>query len=382
LIPELTSAERNRYARHLVLPEIGEAGQLKLKSARVVIVGLGGLGSPAALYLAAAGVGTLGLIDDEIVELSNLQRQVLHASSAEGTPKVQSAAERLKALNPEIRIEAKQVRMTSANALNLLRGFDIVIDGSDNLPTRYLVNDACALLGLPDVYGSVIGFEGQLSVFDASRGPCYRCLYPNPPQPGSVRSCVEAGVLGGQTGVIGTLQSIEALKMILGEGEPLIGRVLLFDSLTARFDEMRLQKDVNCALCGTHPSIHDLRDYEAFCSHNGGRGISMESTFSAISVHQLKQKIEKGEKVFLLDVREPYEYKVANLSGHLIPLGQLADRVHELDPEREIVVYCHHGNRSAFAVQFLKNQGFESVVNLAGGIDAWSQEVDPSLPRY
>lgn len=382
MIPELSAGERERYARHLVLPEIGEAGQLKLKRSRVVIVGLGGLGSPAALYLAAAGVGALALIDDEMVETSNLQRQVLHSTPATGTPKVQSAAERLHALNPDVRIEAMQVRLTSGNALSLLRGHDIVIDASDNLPTRYLVNDACSLLGLPDVYGSVIGFEGQLSVFHASKGPCYRCLFPHPPEPGTVPSCAEAGVLGVLPGIIGTLQATEALKLILGQGEAMVGRVLLYDALATKFEEVRLEKDDHCALCGTHPSIHDLGDLEAFCSNNGGTKNSMGSTFSEISVHDLKQRIQKGERVFLLDVREPYEYKVANLSGHLIPLGQLADRVQELDPEKEIVVYCHHGNRSAFAVQFLKNQGFESVLNLSGGIDAWSKEVDPNLPRY
>jgi len=379
---ELSSAERDRYARHLVLLEIGEEGQRKLKNARVVVVGLGGLGSPAALYLAAAGVGTLGLVDDEVVELSNLQRQVIHFSSSQGMPKVRSAEARLREVNPHVQVEGMQVRLRAVNALDLLKKYDVVIDASDNLETRYLINDACALLGLPDVYGSVVGFEGHVSVFDARKGPCYRCLYPRPPEPGSIRTCSEAGVLGVLPGMVGTLQAAEALKLVLGVGESLIGRVVLVDALGARFDEMRLQKDQECPLCGTRPSIRALIDYEAFCSHKGGTTNLMGSVFSEISVQHLKQRLEKGESILLLDVREPYEYRVANLSGHLIPLGQLADRAEELDRSREIVVYCHHGSRSAFAVQFLKNQGFERVLNLTGGIDAWSREVDPSLPRY
>ena len=374
--------ERQRYARHFVLPEVGEAGQEKLKRSSVLIVGVGGLGSPAAMYLAAAGVGTLGLADGDSVQLNNLQRQILHGTAQQDRPKVLSGQDRLRDINPHVTTTLYQTTLTSENAFEILRPYDVVIDATDNFPTRYLLNDACVLLGKPDIFASILGFDGYVSVFDARRGPCYRCMFPEPPDPGSVPTCAEGGVLGVLPGIIGSLQASEALKLILGIGDPLIGRVLRFDALAAHLDELSLSKDPGCSVCGTNPTVKHLIDYEGFCSRKDEGSERMEHQEGEISVRRLKERLDKGEQMFLLDVREPYEHRIANLNGHLIPLGQLADKVHELDPLRETIVYCHHGNRSAFAVQMLKNFGFENVRNLVGGIDRWAHEIDPTMQRY
>ncbi len=381
-ILQFSREEMLRYSRHFMLPEVGEEGQRKLKNAAALVVGAGGLGSPAAMYLAAAGVGRLGLVDFDEVDLSNLQRQVLYSTSDVGKSKLEIARERLRGINPEIEIEAHPTRLTSANALEILREYDVVVDGSDNFPTRYLVNDACALLGKPNVYGSIFRFEGQVSVFDAKRGPCYRCLYPEPPPPEAVPNCAEGGVLGVLPGIIGSLQTLEVLKLILGKGDPLIGRLLLFEGLKFRFDEFRLSKNPVCPLCGEHPVIHELIDYEAFCGVAAPAGEPGDGSFD-ITPEELKRRIELGADIFLLDVREPLEYRFCRLEGScLVPLNDLPGRIKELDPSRETVVYCHHGIRSAWAVEFLRQAGFEKVKNLAGGIEAWAQQVDRDMPRY
>lgn len=365
-----------------MLPEVGEKGQQKLRSARVLIVGVGGLGSPAAMYLAAAGVGTIGLVDDDVVDISNLQRQIIHSSGMEGNPKVSSAGDRLCSINPLVEVKLFRSRLTSQNALEIIEGYDVVVDASDNFPTRYLVNDACVLLGKPDVYGSVLGFEGHASVFFSRKGPCYRCLHPEPPPASAAPTCADAGVLGVLPGVIGTIQATEALKLVLGVGEPLFGRVMIFDAHAMKFTEMKLPKDPDCVLCGQRPSITQLIDYETFCSGKKQEAAGNVTDVPEISVRQLKDRLERGEVPFLLDVRESYEYKIANLRGKPIPLGELPARMHELDRSREVIVYCHHGHRSWLAVEFLKKQGFGMVKNLTGGIDAWAREIDPQMPRY
>lgn len=378
-LPDLSHEEILRYSRHLLLPEVGVEGQRKLKAARVLMIGAGGLGSPIALYLAAAGIGTLGIVEFDAVDLTNLQRQVLHGTSQVGRPKLDSAADRLQDLNPTVRVERHPVRLSSLNALEILGGYGIVIDGSDNFPTRYLVNDACVLLGKPLVYGSIFRFEGQVSVFDATRGPCYRCLYSEPPPPGLVPSCAEGGVLGVLPGIIGSLQALEAIKLILGAGDSLVGRLLLFDALKLRFRELQLRKDPDCPLCGPRPSITGLIDYEAFC----GIGASATPAGVEISVAELHATLEAGRPVEILDVREPHEFEIVSLPGStLIPLGELPSRLTQLDSRAELVVLCHHGARSLQAVELLRGAGFSHVRSLAGGIEAWALEVDPTLARY
>jgi molybdopterin/thiamine biosynthesis adenylyltransferase/rhodanese-related sulfurtransferase len=380
-LPELSQAELLRYGRHLILPEVALEGQKRLKASSVLVVGAGGLGSPLALYLTAAGVGRLGLVDFDRVDESNLQRQILYGSSVVGQSKLASARERLRDLNPHVRVEAHETRLSRANAFEILEPYDVVADGTDNFPTRYLVNDACALLGKPNVYGSIFRFEGQVSVFDARRGPCYRCLYPEPPPPGLVPSCAEGGVLGVLPGVIGVLQGIETVKLLLGIGEPLIGRLLLFDALAMSFREMALRKDPACPLCGEKASIRELVDYEQFCgivAEQDGAGDAWE-----IAPRELQALKDQGADVVLLDVREPHEHAIASITGaRLVPLATLPARLSELDSARPIVLHCHHGQRSRMALELLRRSGFTKLKNLRGGIDAWSREVDPTVPRY
>lgn len=370
-------AELIRYARHLTLPGVGVAGQDKLRTARVLIVGVGGLGSPAALYLAAAGVGTLGLIDADRVDLTNLQRQILHGTGAIGQSKLESAAGRLADLNPTTRLELHPVRLSSANAADLIDSYDIVIDGSDNFPTRYLVNDACILGGKPFVYGSILRFDGQVSVFGAPGGPCYRCLFSEPPPAELVPNCAEAGVLGVLPGVVGTLQATEVLKLILGVGEPLIGRLLLYDALKARTRDVAIRRDPSCAVCGDKPTVTRLIDYEAFCGVTGREASSAE-----VAPVELAAWIESGVPLELIDVREPWETEIGTIPGsRLIPLGELPGRLADLDPRRLYVTVCHRGQRSLAAQSLLGGAGFEAR-SLQGGVDAWSTEIDPGLPRY
>jgi len=377
----LSHEELLRYSRHLTLPDVGLDGQAKLQGARVALIGAGGLGSPAALYLAAAGVGTLGLVDFDVVDRSNLQRQILHGTAAIGTPKIDSARARLRDVNPHVQVETFGQKLTSGNALEILREFDIVVDGSDNFPTRYLVNDACVLLGKPDVYGSVFRFDGQVSVFCAKEGPCYRCLYAEPPPPDLVPSCADGGVLGVLPGIIGSLQALEAIKLIVGFGESLIGRLVLFDGRRMQFRELALQKDPDCPVCGEHPSVTELIDYEAFCGvGDGGSGMGEGAEISAAEL-----QLERSRKpdLVLVDVREPREAEIARIDGaRNIPLRELPGRLAELPGHGEIVTLCHHGPRSLKAREILKGAGFSSVRSLAGGIDAWSREVDDTVPRY
>jgi len=377
--PSLDAHELRRYHRHLILPEVGMAGQRRLKGARVLIVGAGGLGSPAALYLAAAGVGTLGLVDFDVVEVTNLQRQILHGSAAVGRPKLESAAARLADLNPHVAVIRHDTRLSRDNALELIGGYEVVLDGADNFATRYLVNDACALLGRAVVHGSIFRFEGQASVFDAARGPCYRCLYREPPPPGMVPTCAEGGVLGVLPGVIGTLQAIEAIKLVLGIGEPLIGRLVVFDALATRFRELTLRKDPDCPLCGTHPTVRELQDYDAWC----GGPAATETMHEDVTVTELAAARARGDELVLLDVREPFELEIARLDGAVhVPMRLLPERLGELERTRPLVILCHHGNRSRVALEYLRGQGFTNLHNLKGGIDAWSLEVDPAVPRY
>ncbi|MCX6545422.1 MAG: molybdopterin-synthase adenylyltransferase MoeB [Acidobacteria bacterium] len=379
-LPELDRDEIARYSRQLILPEIGVDGQRRLKAGRVLVVGAGGLGSPVALYLAAAGVGTLGLVDFDTVDLSNLHRQILHGTPDVGRSKLASASDRIAAINPNVEVRRHEGALASANALDVVRDYDVVVDGTDNFPTRYLVNDACVLLGKPNAYGAIFRFEGQASVFAAKDGPCYRCLYPEPPPPGLVPSCAEAGVLGVLPGLIGTIQATEAIKLLVGIGEPLVGRLLVYDALRLRFQELRLQKDPDCPVCGTHPTIRELVDYNAFCGMTPARAGDVDFD---ISPADLKARMDRGEALFLLDVREPQEYQVARLPGGvLIPPGELVARQGELDSDAEIVAYCHYGVRSANATAYLRNAGFSRVRNLAGGIEAWSLTIDPTVPRY
>jgi len=377
----LSNDEILRYSRHLIMPEVGMEGQQRLKAAKVLCVGAGGLGSPLALYLAAAGVGTLGLVDFDVVDATNLQRQIIHTTADVGRKKLDSAAEKLKAINPFLEVRTFETRLTSDNALELTRQFDMVVDGTDNFPTRYLVNDACVLTGRPNVYGSIFRFEGQVSVFATRGGPCYRCLFPEPPPPGLVPSCAEGGVLGILPGLVGVMQATEAVKLILGRGEPLVGRLLLVDALGMRFRELKLRKDPSCPACGERPTLTKLADYEAFCGVRGEESPA-SSGVPEVTAEQLKRELDAGEDLFILDVREPHEHQICNLGGHLIPLGELPRRAHELDSSREIVAYCHVGVRSARAVAFLHGAGFRKVRNLAGGIRAWADRIDRTMPKY
>ncbi len=378
----LTKEEVMRYSRHLIMPEVGMEGQLKIKAAKVLCIGTGGLGAPLGLYLAAAGVGRIGLVDFDVVDTTNLQRQVLFGTSDVGRPKTQAAANRLRNLNPDIRIDTYETQLTSANALELFKDYDIIVDGTDNFPTRYLVNDACVITGKPNVYGSIFRFEGQITVFGYPGGPCYRCLYPEPPPPGLVPSCAEGGVLGVLPGIVGTIQAAETLKLIIGKGEPLIGRLLLFDALAMKFRELKLRKNPDCPVCGTHPTVTKLIDYAEFCGVRGEEAPTTVTNVPEITAPELKARLDKGDDIYVLDVREPHEYQICNINGHLIPLGELPQRVHELDSSREIVAHCKSGKRSAQAVEFLRGAGFRKISSLKGGILAWSDEVDPTVPKY
>ncbi len=379
---KLSREEIQRYSRHLIMPEVGMEGQLKLKKARVLTIGTGGLGAPLGLYLAAAGVGHLGLVDFDVVDSSNLQRQVTFTTADVGKSKAEAAKARLQALNPMIDIVSYDTRLTSENALDLFRDYDIIVDGTDNFPTRFLVNDACVLLGKPNVYGSIFRFEGQATVFGYTGGPCYRCLYPEPPPPGLVPSCAEGGVLGVLPGIVGSIQAMETIKLILGAGDPLVGRLLLFDALAMRFRELKLKKNPECAICGDHRTITKLIDYEEFCGIRGEEAPAMTDGIQEITPTELKARQDRGDKPFLLDVREPHEYQICNLNGKLIPLGELARRVNELDSSVEMVVHCRSGKRSADAIHFLQTAGFKKLLNLKGGVLAWADEVDPRMPKY
>lgn len=378
----LSNEEILRYSRHLIMPEVGMEGQLKLKRAKVLLVGTGGLGAPLGLYLAAAGVGRIGLVDFDKVDFTNLQRQIMFGTSDVGRPKIDAAGERLGNLNPDIQIDRHETALTSENALDILRDYDVVVDGTDNFPTRYLVNDACVLLGKPNVYGSIFRFEGQASIFGAPGGPCYRCLYPEPPPPGLVPSCAEGGVLGVLPGIIGAIQAMETLKLILGKGEPLIGRLLLFDALGMKFRELKLRRNPECPVCGEHPTLTKLIDYAEFCGVRGEETPAPLTTVPEMTPRDLKARLDRGDDIYVLDVREPHEYQICNIGGHLIPLGDLSRRVNELDSSREIVAHCRSGKRSAEAVEFLRKAGFKKLWNLKGGILAWSDEVDPAVPKY
>src|SRR5438067_7812445 len=375
---KMNDEERLRYSRHLIMPEVGLKGQERLKAARVLCIGAGGLGSPAALYLAAAGVGTIGVVDLDDVDLSNLQRQILHGTKDIGRGKLESTRDRLRDINPEIDIELHKCRFSSENASQLVAQCDVVVDGSDNFATRYLSNDVCVFAQKPNVYGSVFRFEGQTTVFAPHLGgPCYRCLFPEPPPPESVPNCAQAGVLGVLPGIIGMLQAIEAIKLILGIGEPLIGRLLHFDALKVKFRELNLRRDAQCPVCGDTPTIFSPIDYEQFC------GTRDEETIPAISAHELKRKRDAHEAIELIDVREPFEYEIARIDGaKLIPLGEITERADELQREQPIIIHCHSGQRSAQAVRLLQRRGFSNVYNLEGGIDAWSDQIDPSVPKY
>ena len=384
VLPELTTDDLARYSRHLILPEVGMDGQRKLKAARVLCVGTGGLGSPMALYLAAAGIGTLGLVDFDVVDASNLQRQIIHSTRDIGRKKLDSAAEKLSALNPSLSIVKHDTMLSSANALDILKDYDIVADGTDNFPTRYLVNDACVLLGKPNVYGSIFRFEGQASVFATEEGPCYRCLYPEPPPPGLVPSCAEGGVLGILPGLVGVIQATEAIKLILGNGDPLIGRLLLVDALNMRFRELKLRKNAECPVCGDQPTIKELIDYDQFCGivPETPQESSMKNGIPQMTVKELKRRLDAGESVQLIDVREPYEYQIAQIGGKLIPQNDVPQRMAEIDRDREVVVHCRSGARSQRIAEYLKQQGYPRVANLAGGILAWSDEIDPKVQKY
>jgi len=378
----LSNEEILRYSRHLIMPEVGMEGQLKLKNSKVLLIGTGGLGAPLGLYLAAAGVGRLGLVDFDVVDFTNLQRQIAFGTADVGKSKAQAARARLSDLNPDIQIEAFETQLTSANALELFKDFDIIVDGTDNFPTRYLVNDACILLGKPNVYGSIFRFEGQATVFGMPDGPCYRCLYPEPPPPGLVPSCAEGGVLGVLPGIVGSIQAMETIKLILGRGDSLVGRLLLFDALGMKFRELKLRKNPNCPMCGEHRTINKLIDYYEFCGVRGEEAPAPDLAVPEITPKELKTRLDKGDDLFILDVREPHEYQICNLNGYLIPLGDLPKRVHELDSSRDIVAHCRSGVRSGKAVTFLRQAGFKKVHNLTGGILAWADKIDLKMPKY
>jgi molybdopterin/thiamine biosynthesis adenylyltransferase/rhodanese-related sulfurtransferase/molybdopterin converting factor small subunit len=386
-LPTLSPEEIKRYSRHLIMPEMGMDAQRKLKASSVLCIGAGGLGSPAAMYLAAAGIGRLGVVDFDVVDYSNLQRQIIHTTDDVGISKLKSASNKIKAMNPHVEVAGYETALTSDNALQLFRDYDVILDGTDNFPTRYLVNDACVLTGKPNAYGSIFRFEGQASVFATAGGPCYRCLYPEPPPPGLVPSCAEGGVLGVLPGIIGVIQATEAIKVILGIGEPLIGRFLIYDALKMRFRELKLRKDPDCPVCGTHPTVTKLIDYEQFCGIRpepqqtqtaGGAVNELE-----ITPVELKQRLDAGDDLLILDVREPNEYQINKIGGSvLIPLGELPRRYQELDKNREIITQCKMGGRSAKAMDFLRSVGFTKVKNLRGGILEWIDKVDPSQPKY
>jgi adenylyltransferase/sulfurtransferase len=383
-LPELSTDDLSRYSRHLILPEVGMEGQRRLKAARVLCVGTGGLGSPMALYLTAAGIGTLGLVDFDVVDASNLQRQIIHSTKDIGRKKIDSAEEKLSALNPAIKIVKHETMLSSANALDILKDYDIVADGTDNFPTRYLVNDACVLLGKPNVYGSIFRFEGQASVFATEAGPCYRCLYPEPPPPGLVPSCAEGGVLGILPGLVGVIQATEVIKLILGKGESLVGRLLLVDALNMRFRELKLRKNPECPVCGTNPTVTQLIDYDHFCGivPEAPQEKNLKNGIPQITVKELKARRDAGEDIFLLDVREPYEFQIAQIGGKLIPQNDVPQRMAEIPRNREIVVHCRSGARSQKIAEFLKQSGYNDVVNVAGGILAWADEIDPTVQKY
>jgi len=385
-LPRLSNDEIKRYSRHLIMPEVGIDGQRLLKAGRVLCIGAGGLGSPAAMYLAAAGVGTIGIVDFDVVDFSNLQRQIIHGTPDVGRSKLASAKDRLHAINPHVDIQTYETALSSENALELFEPYDVILDGTDNFPTRYLVNDACVLLGKPNAYGSIFRFEGQASVFATKNGPCYRCLYPEPPPPGLVPSCAEGGVLGVLPGVIGVIQATEALKLIAGIGEPLVGRFLIYDALRMRFRELKLRKDADCPVCGTHPTVTKLIDYEQFCGiHPATPEPAAASRTSATEITplELKVRLDRGERVRIIDVREPNEFQINRIPGaELIPLGDIPRRYVELDVEEELVMQCKVGGRSAKAADFLRSVGFKRVLNLTGGILEWIDKVDPTQPRY
>ena len=383
-LPELTTDDLSRYSRHLILPEVGMEGQRKLKAARVLCVGTGGLGSPLAFYLAAAGIGTLGLVDFDVVDASNLQRQIIHSTKDIGRKKLDSAAEKLTALNPTLTVVKHETMLSSANALEILKDYDVIADGTDNFPTRYLVNDACVLLGKPNAYGSIFRFEGQASVFATEQGPCYRCLYPEPPPPGLVPSCAEGGVLGILPGLVGVIQATEVIKLILGKGSPLIGRLLLVDALGMRFRELKLRKNPECPVCGENPTVKELIDYQQFCGilPESKEDKAVKNGIPQLSVKELKRRRDAGESVFLLDVREPYEYQIAQIGGTLIPQNDVPNRLNEIPRDREIIVHCRSGARSQKIAELLKQSGYSQVANLAGGILAWSDEIDPKVQKY
>lgn len=379
---ELSHDEITRYSRHLIMPEVGMEGQKKLKKASVLCVGAGGLGSPLTFYLAAAGVGRIGIVDFDVVDFSNLQRQILHSTVDVGRSKLESAREKLEGLNPNVKIETHETMLTSSNALELFENYDIIADGTDNFPTRYLVNDACVLTGKPNVYGSIFRFEGQASVFATADGPCYRCLYPEPPPPGLVPSCAEGGVLGILPGLVGLIQATEVIKLMLETGESLVGRLMLFDALKMSFRELKLRKNPDCPACGDDPTVTKLIDYEMFCGITAERR-EESSGIQEITAMELKSELDQDDDIFLLDVRKPVEYDICRIEGsHLIPLDELLNRVHELDTARNIVAYCRSGARSAKAIEMLQEVGFKQLRNLEGGILAWADSVDPSIPQY
>ncbi len=391
---ELSHEEVKRYSRHLIMPEVGMAGQKKLKASSVLLIGAGGLGSPLGMYLAAAGVGRIGLVDYDVVDYTNLQRQIIHGTKDVGRLKLDSAADRIRDINPHVQLDLYDVPLTSANALELLAPYDVVIDGTDNFPTRYLTNDACVLLGKPNVYGSIFRFEGQASVFNYEDSPCYRCLYPEPPPPGLVPSCAEGGVLGVLPGTIGAIQATEAIKILLGIGTSLSGRLLLYDALHMTFDEVRLRKNPNCPICSQNRTIHELIDYEQFCgmpAHDRSEfttqadGHQNGNTVPEITPLELKKRLDRGDELVILDVREPHEWDISNLShlgAHLIPKGKVLERMGELDTAREMVVQCRTGARSADVIRLLQQHGFSKMLNLTGGINRWADEVEPALPKY
>lgn len=377
----LSNEEILRYSRHIIIPEVGMAGQEKLKAASVLIIGAGGLGSPVGLYLAAAGVGRLGIVDFDNVDETNLQRQIIHSTKDVGRSKLESAKEKIEAINQNVKVETYETRLTSENAFDIISEYDLVVDGTDNFPTRYLINDSCVFLNKPFVYGSILRFDGQVTVFNPRKGPCYRCLYPTPPPPELIPNCAEAGVLGILPGIIGSLQALEAIKLIIGKGNSLVGRLLLFDALKLKFEELNFRKDPDCPICGVNPTIHELIDYELFC----GILPSIESSnikADEITVEELRAKLNNSEDIFMLDVREKYEYEICNLGGYLIPLRELPRRIGELDSSKEIVAYCKTGIRSAKAVESLKQAGFKKVKNLSGGIIEWVNKIDTKIPKY
>ena len=377
---KLSPEEFIRYSRHLSLPEVGIKGQMKIKSSKILVVGVGGLGSPVALYLAAAGVGTIGMVDFDVVDESNLQRQVLFGMEQIGKSKLKSAKERLESLNPHVQYNLHEVALSSENALDIIKDYDIVIDGTDNFPTRYLVNDACVLLNKPNVYGSIYRFDGQVSVFNHNNGPCYRCLYPSPPPPNLVPSCAEGGVLGVLPGIIGTMQANEALKLILGIGDSMVNRFLLFDALTFEFNELKINKNNDCVVCGDNPSITKLIDYKQFC---GVESVNQKVEFSELDANELQEKLEKGKTFTILDVREDFELEISKIDGAMhIPMNQIPNRLNELNPDVDYVVMCRTGVRSSQICEFLSNQNFRSIANLSGGINEWAKKVDSSLPIY